>query len=134
MRNHYAAPRLKHFGNLALLAAAFAGCALAIATLEIEALYLGVLMLWLAYGIWKYLSMPYRIGVGGDGGLVLRSLLGEATVAPGAVSEIATESFGYYVHFRTPGGTFVVVNGVDGLQELVSRLRERNPALQVRGL
>jgi len=28
----------------------------------------------------------------------------------------------------------VIVNGVDGLHELVSRLRERNPALQVRGL
>ena len=134
MRTHYAAPRLKHFGNLALLAAAFAGCAVAIATLETEAIYLGVLMLWLAYGISKYLSMPYRIGVGGDGGLVLRSLLGEAAVAPGEVSEIATESFGYYVHFRTAGGTFVMVNGIDGLQELVAWLRGRNPALQVRGL
>jgi len=139
MRTHYAAPRLKHFGNLALFSAAFVGCAVAIAMPGSAAsgqgaLYLGVFMLWLAYGIWKYLRMPYRIGLGSDGGLVLRSLLGEATVAPGAVSEIATESFGYYVHFRTPAGTFVVVNGVDGLHELVARLRERNSALQVRGL
>jgi len=27
MRTDYAAPRLKHFGNLALLVAAFVGCA-----------------------------------------------------------------------------------------------------------
>ena len=65
---------------------------------------------------------------------MLKSLLGEAAVAPGEVSEIATESFGYYVHFRTLGGTFVMVNGIDGLQELVAWLRGRNPALQVRGL
>lgn len=139
MRTDYAAPRLKHFGNLALLAAAFAGCAVAIAmpetaALEHGTLYLGVFMLWLAYGIWKYLRMPYRISLGGDDRLLLKSLLGEAAVAPGEVSEIATESFGYYVHFRTPGGTFVMVNGIDGLQELLAWLRERNPPLQVRGL
>jgi len=139
MRTDYAAPRLKHFGNLALLVAAFAGCAVATAMPETAdhengMLYLGVFMLWLAYGIWKYLRMPYRISLGGDDRMTLRSLLGEAAVAPGAVSEIATESFGYYVHFRTPGGTFVMVNGIDGLQELVAWLRGRNPALQVRGL
>jgi hypothetical protein len=139
MRTDYAAPRLKHFGNLALLVAAFAGCAVAATMPETAAqengmLYLGVFMLWLAYGIWKYLRMPYRISLGGDERMTLRSLLGEATVAPGTVSEIATESFGYYVHFRTPGGTFVMVNGIEGLQELVAWLRGRNPALQVRGL
>jgi hypothetical protein len=139
MRTDYAAPRLKHFGNLTLLAAAFVGCAVAsampeTAALEHGTLYLGVFMLWLAYGIWKYLRMPYRISLGGDERMTLRSLLGEAAVAPGEVSEIATESFGYYVHFRTPGGTFVMVNGIDGLQELVAWLRGRNPALQVRGL
>jgi hypothetical protein len=139
MRIHYAAPRLKHFGNLALFAAAFVGCAVAsampeTAALEHGTLYLGVFMLWLAYGIWKYLRMPYRISLGGDDRMMLKSLLGEAAVAPGEVSEIATESFGYYVHFRTPGGTFVMVSGIDGLQELVAWLRGRNPALQVRGL
>ena len=133
------APRLKHFGNLALLIAALVGCAVAIAVPESAAsgqgaLYLGVFMLWLAYGIWKYLRMPYRISLGGDDRVMLKSLLGEAAVAPGEVSEIATESFGYYVHFRTLGGTFVMVNGIDGLQELVAWLRGRNPALQVRGL
>lgn len=139
MRTDYAAPRLKHFGNLALLVAAFAGCAVAsampeTAALEHGTLYLGAFMLWLAYGIWKYLRMPYRISLGGDDRMMLKSLLGEAAVAPGEVSEIATESFGYYVHFRTPGGTFVMVNGIDGLHELVAWLRGRNPALQVRGL
>lgn len=139
MRTDYAAPRLKHFGNLALLVAAFVGCAGATAMPETAAyehgtLYLGVFMLWLVYGIWKYLRMPYRISLGGDDRMMLKSLLGEAAVAPGEVSEIATESFGYYVHFRTPGGTFVMVNGIDGLQELVAWLRGRNPALQVRGL
>jgi hypothetical protein len=139
MRTDYAAPRLKHFGNLALLVAAFVGCAVASAMPETAAhergtLYLGVFMLWLAYGIWKYLRMPYRISLGGDDRMMLKSLLGEAAVAPGEVSEIATESFGYYVHFRTPGGTFVMVNGIDGMQELVVWLRGRNPALQVRGL
>ena len=133
------APRLKHFGNLALLVAAFAGCAVASAMPETAAhehgtLYLGVFMLWLAYGIWKYLGMPYRISLGGEDRMMLKSLLGEAAVAPGEVSEIATESFGYYVHFRTPGRTFVMVNGIDGLQALVAWLRGRNPALQVRGL
>jgi hypothetical protein len=139
MRTDYAAPGLKHFGNLVLLVAAFAGCAVAMAMPETAAheqgtLYLGVFMLWLAYGIWKYLRMPYRIRLAGEERMTLRSLLGEAAVAPGEVSEIATESFGYYVHFRTPGGTFVMVNGIDGLQELVAWLRGRNPALQVRGL
>ena len=91
-------------------------------------------MLWLVYGIWKYLRMPYRTSFSGDGRLILKSLLGEATLAPGEVSEIATESFGYYVHFKTRERTFVILNGVDGLRELVAWLRERNPALQVRGL
>lgn len=134
MRTHYAAPRLKHFGTLALVVAAFIGCGAALAIPEAEALYLGVFMLWLVYGIWKYLRMPYRISFSGDGRLILKSLLGEATLAPGEVSEIATESFGYYVHFKTRERTFVILNGVDGLRELVAWLRERNPALQVRGL
>jgi hypothetical protein len=47
---------------------------------------------------------------------------------------LATESFGYYVHFNTRGGKFVILNGVDGLHELVLWMRERNPALQVRGM
>ena len=38
MRTHYAAPRLKHFGTLALVVAAFIGCGAALAIPEAEAL------------------------------------------------------------------------------------------------
>ena len=138
MRTHFAAPRLKHFGNLGLMLAAFIGTGAAMAipdtpTYHKEVLYLGAFMVFLLYGVVKYLRMPYRILLRDDK-ITLQSLLGEATVAPGEVTDIATESFGYYVHFKTRQDKFVILNGVDGLRELVSWIRERNPALQVRGL
>lgn len=137
-RTYYAAPRLRHFGNLALMVAAFVGSGAAMAipdtpTYRKEVLYLGAFMVFLLYGVVKYLRMPYRILVRDDK-ITLKSLLGEARVAPGEITDIATESFGYYVHFKTRENKFVILNGVDGLHELVAWLRERNPALQVRGI
>jgi hypothetical protein len=139
MRTHYAAPKLKHFGNLGLVVAGFIGVGVAMAipetpTYHREVLYLGAFMMFLVYGIWKYLKMPYRITVTSDARITFRSLLGEATVAPAEVTDIATESFGYYVHFETRKGKYVILNGVDGLHELISWMRERNPSLRVRGL
>ena len=133
MHTHYAASKLKHFGNLVLLVAAFIGSGIAIAipetpTYHREVLYLGAFMAFVVYGVWKYLRMPYHITVSSDNRIILRSLLGEATIAPNEVTDIATESFGYYVHFKTPKGKFVILNGVDGLHEFVSWMRERNPA------
>ena len=139
MRADYAAPKLKHFGNLALIVAAFVGSGLAIATPETptyhrEVLYLAAFMVFLLYAVWKYLKMPYRISVSSEDRITFRSLLGETTIAPGDVTDIATESFGYYVHFKTNNAKYLVVNGIDGLYELVSWIRERNPMLHVRGL
>jgi len=139
MRTHYAAPRLRHFGNLALIVLAFIGSAVAMAipetpTYHRETLYLGAFMAFLLYGILKYLKMPYRITLGRDNSITLKSLLGEATLTPIDVTDIATESFGYYVHFKTHEDKFVILNGIDGLHELVAWIRQRNPALQVRGL
>lgn len=137
-RSHFAAPRLKHFGNLALLVAAFVASGVAMAipdtpTYHKEVLYLGALMVFLLYGVVKYLRMPYRILLRDDK-ITLKSLLGKAAVTPTEVTDIATESFGYYVHFKTRESKFVILNGVDGLHELVLWLRERNPVLQVRRL
>jgi len=139
MRTHYAAPRLKHFGNLVLIVVAFIGSGVAIAipetpTYHREVLYLGAFMVFLLYGIWKYLKMPYRITLRSDNNITLKSLLGEVSVTPSEVTDIATESLGYYVHFKTRKDKFVILNGLDGLHELVSWMRERNPSLQVRGL
>ena len=138
VRTHYAAPKLKHFGNLALMVAALVGSGVAMAipdtpTYNKEVLYLGAFMVFLLYGVVKYLRMPYRILLRDDK-ITLESLLGEATVAPDELTDIATESFGYYVHFKTRENKFVILNGIDGLHELVAWLRERNPALQVRGI
>jgi hypothetical protein len=99
-----------------------------------ETLYLGAFMAFLLYGILKYLKMPYRITLGSDNSITLKSLLGEATLTPSDVTDIATESFGYYVHFKTREDKFVILNGIDGLHELVAWIRQRNPTLQVRGL
>jgi hypothetical protein len=78
--------------------------------------------------------MPYRITLRDDNNITLKSLLGEVSVTPSEVTDIATESLGYYVHFKTRKDKFVILNGLDGLHELVSWMRERNPSLQVRGL
>lgn len=137
MRTDFAAPPLKHFGNLVMMGVAFVGVGVAMAmpgtSYEKEAAYLWVFMAFLLYGIVKFLRMPYRIRVGEDG-ITLKAVAREATVRPDEVSGIVTESFGYYVHFNTGQGTFVVLKSMDGLRELVAWVRERNPSVTVRGL
>lgn len=136
-RTEFGAPRLRHFGNLVMMVAAFFGLGVAVLHppqgLEKDALYLGVLMLFLLYGIVSFSRMPYRIRLR-DGRMELRSLARRASVAPGEVTAVATQSFGYYVHIETRQGTFVVLKKFDGLREIVAWLRERNPAIAVSGL
>lgn len=136
-RTEFTAPLLKHFGNLVMMVAAFIALGIAMMNppqgLEKDALYLGVFMVFLLYGITSFARMPYRISLR-DGNMLLRSVVRSVTVAPDEVSAISTQSFGYYVHIDTRQGTFVVLKSFDGLRELVAWLRERNPALMVSGL
>jgi hypothetical protein len=136
-RTEFSSPPLKHFGNLVMMVAAFIALGFAMMNpprgLEKDALYLGIFMVFLLYGMVSFARMPYRISLR-DGNMVLRSVVRSATVAPDEVSAISTQSFGYYVHIDTRRGTFVVLKSFDGLRELVAWLRERNPALIVSGL
>lgn len=137
MRTDFAAPPLKHFGNLVMMVAAFLGLGVAVLHppqgLETDARYLGIFMLFLLYGIVSFARMPYRIRLH-DGRMELRAVARTASVAPEEVTAIATQSFGYYVHLDTRQGAFVVLKSFDGLREIVAWLRERNPALTVQGL
>jgi hypothetical protein len=137
VRTEFSAPPLRHFGNLGMMVLAFFGLGIAVMHppqgMEKDALYLGVFMLFLLYGIISFSRMPYRIRLH-EGRMELRSVARSASVAPEEVTSVATQSFGYYVHIETRQGTFVVLKRFDGLREIVAWLRERNPAITVSGL
>ena len=136
MRTRYDAPKLKQFGNLAIICAVLVLCVIALATpesrgYELQPFVVGAFLVFVVFGVVKYLRMPYQINLNGNESLRFKSILGEATVLPNEISEI---SGGYYVQFRTSNRKFEMVNGIDGLHELLSWLRERNPSVRVQGL
>jgi len=85
---------------------------------------------------WFYmLDMPYRVVCGKDRSLQFVSTLRKVTLpASSIVSLKVSPLYSSYIKLRTDDKkTLTVMNHVDGLNELVARIREDNPRLTTRG-
>ena len=86
------------------------------------------------YGVYTFVAMPQYVEVTPDGTLNFHSYLGTRVVSSNDLSEVATESTGYYVVFRFSKAKIKLLNRIDGLYELLSFLKARKPDLVIKGL
>jgi len=98
----------------------------------------GLLAIWglalLRY--WVFLmSMPHRICLEGDDLLVLHSLFRTKKIGCGQIVAFRVSPFyPSYLRIVTSGKkTFPMLNHVDGLHELIARVKRVNPKLETRG-
>lgn len=136
----YAIRRLSYFGHL-VAAIAIAVFALVILflpespTAEKASVWILVLFVVIAlYGAYMFIAMPQYIDVAPDGTLSFRSYLGTRVASPAELTQVATETMGYYVVFRFGAVDIKLLNRVDGLHELLSSLKAQKPDLMIIGL
>jgi hypothetical protein len=98
----------------------------------------GLLAVW-AFALLRYwlflLSMPHRVCLEGNEFLLLHSLFGTKKVPVNEIAALRISPF-YQSYLRivtSKKKTFPMLNHVDGLHELVLRIKQANPNLETRG-
>ena len=136
----YAIRRLSYLAHLAAVSA-IAIFALVIIFLpegpKVEKAAVWVLVLFFLftlYGVYTFVAMPQHIDVMPNGTLSFRSYLGTRVISPTELTEVTTESMGYYVVFRFGKARVKLLNRIDGLYELLSSLKTQKPDLIIKGL
>lgn len=136
----YAIRRLSYLTHLAAvsLIAIFALVVLFLPegpTLQKAAVWVLVLFfLFTLYGVYTFVAMPQYVDVAPTGSLSFRSYLGTRVISPAELTEVTTESMGYYVVFRFGKAKIKLLNRIDGLYELLSSLKAQKPDLVIKGL
>jgi hypothetical protein len=98
----------------------------------------GLLALW-ALALLRYwaflLSMPHRICLEGSESLVLHSLFRTKKVKCSEIASMRVSPFYQsYLRIVTSGKkTFPMLNHVDGLHDLIARIKSANPNLETKG-
>lgn len=140
MTKRYEIRRSSYFGNLAIASAAAIFALIIILIPESPTVrkshewILVLFFLFTPYGVYMFIAMPQSIELAPDGTLTFRSYLGTQVVSPRELTEIATESMGYYVIFRFGKKKIKLLNRIDGLYGLLSSLKAQTPDLAIRGL
>jgi hypothetical protein len=136
----YAIRRLSYFTHLAAVSAiaVFALVGIFIPegpTVDKATVWVLVLFfLFTLYGVYTFVAMPQYITVTPTGALTFRSYLGTRVISPTDLTEVTTESMGYYVVFRFGNAKVKLLNRIDGLYELLSSLKAQKPDLVIKGL
>jgi hypothetical protein len=85
---------------------------------------------------WVYLlDMPYKVICRDDGSLVFVSVFRNRVVWESSILSMKVSPiYPTYMKFRTEEKkTIAIINHVDGMNELVARIRKANPGLETRG-
>jgi len=100
---------------------------------------IGLLLIIWGFALLRYwaflLSMPHRICLEGNGVLVLHALFRTSKIDCREVSAVKVSPiYQSYLRIITSGKkTFPMLNHVDGLHDLIGRIKAVNPDLQTRG-
>ncbi len=101
-------------------------------------LVLGILGVW-ALAVLRYwlylLDMPYRVLFGKDGSLKFVSVLRKITVPVSSIVSLKVSPiYSSYLKLRTDEKKNIsMMNHVDGLSEMIGRIRKANPGVETRG-
>jgi len=98
----------------------------------------GLLTVWALALLWYWaflLSMPHRVCLEGNESLVLHSLFRTKKVPCSEIAALRVSPFYQsYLRIVTSGKkTFPMLNHVDGLHDLIIRIKRVNPKLETRG-
>lgn len=94
-------------------------------------------LIWLLMVAWNWyyvLSIPHSISVANTGEIAFQSLLGQKSMMSAEIESIVPQGshFGFLI-VRTARGKIRLLNQFDGFHEFISRLKELNPSVGLRG-
>lgn len=91
--------------------------------------------IFMAFLVYKNLRMPHSIMLSSDSlKLVFKSILSKKEIESMKIGEIeVTAISNAFITFKYDAGKLTLLNGIDGLHELITEIKKLNPNLKTKG-